>query len=54
MLTLDGKRPTSRHYGHLDLSRHVSVLRSGQNTLTLKGAKTKGSRALDAGLYTLE
>jgi hypothetical protein len=54
ILKLSPDSTTSRHYGHLDLSRHAGLIRKGKNTLAVVVEQKEGARAIDVGFYALE
>ena len=46
-------RIEKRHYMHIDVSQHASVLRKGKNVIAICASRDKGLRSVDAGLHTL-
>ena len=46
-------RIEKRHYTHIDVSQHASVLRKGKNVIAVRANRDKDLRSVDAGLYTL-
>lgn len=46
-------RVERRHYKHVDISPHASLLRKGLNVLAIHAVKPKPPRGIDAGLYML-
>jgi hypothetical protein len=54
VFSLDPQTATSRHYVHVDLSRHASLVRRGTNVVAIEGEAASQRRAIDVGLYTIQ
>jgi hypothetical protein len=54
VFSLDPQTATSRHYVHVDLSRHAPLVRRGTNVVAIEAETASERRAIDVGLYTIE